>query len=91
MKEHLASFGFLNVYNENIDFYASPLKEYDVLVTNPPFSDPHLENILKFCHASGKPSLLLMPNFVYIKDYFPFNTHFAFPKDEKRYSFHVPR
>jgi hypothetical protein len=34
--------------------------DYDVLVTNPPFSGTHLGRILRFCAASGKPWMLLV-------------------------------
>ncbi len=39
------------------DFYADVRKgrvpEYDILVTNPPYSGDHKERILKFCMDSG--------------------------------------
>jgi hypothetical protein len=66
---HLNSLGFKNVYNENEDFYAydngktSGPKEYDVLVTNPPYTAEHIPSLLKFCKNAGKPCLLLLPNY----------------------------
>ena len=36
------------------------MPDYDVLVTNPPFSGTHLGRILRFCAASGKPWMLLV-------------------------------
>jgi hypothetical protein len=40
-------------------------------VTNPPYSEDHVERILKFCVAAGKPWFLLVPNFVYVNPYYP--------------------
>jgi len=71
---NLSKFGFTNVYNRCEDFYsvqqAGTLPEYDVIVTNPPYSGDHIEKIMKFCVSTGKPWFLLLPNFVYTKDYF---------------------
>jgi len=44
--------------------------EYDILVTNPPYSADHMERLLHFCHASQKPFFLLLPNYVYTKPYY---------------------
>ncbi|CAN0209324.1 unnamed protein product, partial [Laminaria digitata] len=71
----LASLGFPRVYNRNEDFYeavkSGTVPDYDVLVTNPPFSGEHVPKILSFCARQGaKPWLLLMPNYVYLKDYY---------------------
>lgn len=69
-----ASIGFQNVYNEKEDFYATILNneipDYDVLVTNPPYSSDHMKKLLKFCVESKKPWFLLLPNYVYTKDYY---------------------
>lgn len=76
MKAHLASLGFTNVYNKCEDFYKiieeRAVPQYDVLVTNPPYSGDHPKNLIKFIkqHSENKPFLLLMPNWVYTKDYF---------------------
>lgn len=40
---------------------------HDVLLTNPPYSGDHMERLLRFCVASGKPWVLLLPNFVVTK------------------------
>jgi hypothetical protein len=62
------------VYNKNEDFYKmielGKVPEYDVLVTNPPYSGENMEILLKFVTSSSKPSLLLVPNYVYTKDYY---------------------
>lgn len=78
VKKKLASFGFTSVINRNRDFYDDIEKgetpEYDVLVTNPPYSGVHMEKILAFCSSQSarkqKPFLLLLPHFVYTKDYY---------------------
>ena len=48
------------------------LQEYDVLVTNPPFSGDHLHKILRYVLGplhNGRPFLLLMPNYVCLKPF----------------------
>jgi len=71
---NLSALGFTNVYNRCEDFYAvvesGTLPEFDVIITNPPYSGDHLERIIKFCVATSKPWFLLLPNFVYMKDYY---------------------
>eukprot|EP00979_Chaetoceros_neogracilis_P004227 scaffold746_cov293-Chaetoceros_neogracile.AAC.15 len=103
VKEKLASYGFTSVINQNRDFYddidqkATP--EYDVLVTNPPYSGVHLEKVLDFCSKSAnlqKPFLLLLPHFVYTKDYYKralsstVSTSMFFLIPEIRYSYIPP-
>ncbi len=72
--EHLGALGFKTVINENVDFWervaSTTVPEYDVLLTNPPFSGDHKERILDFCVRSKKPWVLLMPNYVATKGYF---------------------
>lgn len=77
VKKKLASFGFASVINQNRDFYddidKNIIPEYDLLVTNPPYSGVHMEKILTFCSKishTKKPFLLLLPHFVYTKDYY---------------------
>lgn len=82
VKQKLLSLGFHNVHHENRDFYediANPAanphtKEYDALITNPPYSGNHMEKLLKFAKRNGqnhnKPFFLLLPHFVYTKDYY---------------------
>lgn len=71
---HLAALGFPNVYNRNEDFYAvqaaGQLPQFDVLLTNPPYTHPHPQRLLEFCVACKKPWLALMPNWVCTKDYY---------------------
>lgn len=74
IKVKLASLGFANVINENQDFYDNiennTIPPHDVLVTNPPYSGHHMEKLLSFCSTNRKPFLLLLPHFVYTKDYY---------------------
>jgi len=66
MKEHMKSLGFHNVYNACEDFYGlireGRVPVHDVLVTNPPYADAHVQRLLRFCRAHDKPYLLLMPD-----------------------------
>ena len=74
LKEHLKRLGFESVHNVNEDFYENVEKntipEYDVLLTNPPYSSDHFKRILNFCGTSEKPFFLLLPNFVCRKTYY---------------------
>lgn len=101
----LASLGFPRVHNRKEDFYevvrAGRIPEHDVVVTNPPFSGDHVPSILRFCaQEGGKPWFLLLPNYVYLKDYFnpalsggtggrPLGLFYLTPA--KRYSFYSPQ
>jgi hypothetical protein len=80
---HLASLGFPNVYNRKEDCYetwrtkddtkSKTLSQFDVLVTNPPYSGDHMERLLTFVASSqwgDRPWFLLLPNFVHKKDYY---------------------
>jgi hypothetical protein len=74
MKKHLCALGFSQVYNECEDFYerlrTKNLPPHDVVVTNPPYSQDHVEKLLKFCGEHDKPYMLLMPSYVCGKPYF---------------------
>lgn len=71
---HLHTLGFHSVYNRKEDFYKmqelDKIPYYDVLLTNPPYSEDHMQRLLEFCVSSEKPWLLLLPNYVYTKDYY---------------------
>ena len=71
MVQHLARLGFTDVHNRNEDCYrvwsTGRTPQFDVLITNPPYSADHMQRILAFAVASGKPWLLLLPNFVAFK------------------------
>ena len=72
--KRLGSLGFARVVNANRDFYEDVAQgrvpTHDVLVTNPPYSEGHMERLVRHCAASGKPWCALMPNFVVNKGYF---------------------
>jgi len=79
IKKKLASIGFTNVINNNSDFYKDikekEIPEYDILLTNPPYSGAHMGKLLKYCkeiatEEKKKPFLLLLPHYVYTKDYY---------------------
>ena len=65
---HLAALGFPRVHNVNVDCYAAQrerrVPEFDVLVTNPPFSGAHLARALEFAGGCGKPFFMLAPDFL---------------------------
>eukprot|EP00892_Ulva_mutabilis_P006473 jgi/Ulvmu1/4198/UM019_0177.1 len=96
----LSSMGYEHVYNENEDFYektlAGSLPDFDILVTNPPFSGDHVIKLIHFVEKSGLPWALLMPTYVARKDYFlhmvsrcEFKPLYVVPK--KRYVFYTPK
>ncbi|KAL7530456.1 hypothetical protein ACHAXR_005603 [Thalassiosira sp. AJA248-18] len=69
--------GCHNVIHRNRDFYKDieegSVPDYDVLLTNPPYSGSHMERLLQYCASSqhkNRPFLLLLPHFVYTKDYY---------------------
>ena len=66
--------GFESVYNRKEDFYAvkraKAFPDFDVLLTNPPYSQDHMEQLLEFCVSLSVPWFLLIPNYVYMKDYY---------------------
>lgn len=70
----LGGLGFTRVINANRDFYEDlaqgRVPKYDVLVTNPPYSEGHMDKLVKHCVDSGKPWCALMPNFVVNKTYY---------------------
>ena len=96
--KHLASRGFGNVYNKNEDFYRviaeGRVPDYDVCVTNPPYSGDHIERMLKFCVESSKPFFCLVPNYVYTKPYYDSVTENCRPfyliPENRRYEFWTP-
>jgi hypothetical protein len=74
--KHLSSLGFGSVYNKKEDCYATWKSNsgprYDVLLTNPPYSEDHLERLMNHVTSPSfdKPWLLLMPQWVHKKDYY---------------------
>ncbi|EGD76408.1 hypothetical protein PTSG_07527 [Salpingoeca rosetta] len=77
MKQRLASCGFPNIINRNSDFYedirTNNIPEYDILITNPPYStEPynHIKRLMQFLADMGKPFFILQPVYVYTKPYY---------------------
>eukprot|EP00943_MAST-04B_sp_MAST-4B-sp1_P003007 g3007.t1 len=78
IKRNLGKLGYNKVYNKCEDFYEkiekNEVPEYDVLITNPPYSSDHIEKLLyyikKMVQTKGKPFFLLLPNYVYTKQYY---------------------
>ncbi|KAJ9506252.1 hypothetical protein QJQ45_000290 [Haematococcus lacustris] len=73
VRHHWQALGFNHLIHRNRDFYhdvaTQQLPDYDILVTNPPYSGTHKERALHFCAASGKPWALLLPNYCATKTY----------------------
>jgi hypothetical protein len=76
--ENLTALGFPSVYNKKEDCYQiwaseSSYPEYDVFVTNPPYSGDHIEKLVQHITSpkmGNRPWFLLMPEWVHKKDYF---------------------
>lgn len=81
--EHLNSLGYTNVYNRKEDCYkvwsgssssSSKYPDYDVFITNPPYSSNHVEKLIQHLttdhRTKRKPWCLLMPNYVHKKDFY---------------------
>jgi hypothetical protein len=73
MVRHLGDLGFPHVINQKRDFYKdiarNRVPDFDILVTNPPYSGEHKKRCVEFAVQRGKPWLLLMPNYVATKQY----------------------
>jgi hypothetical protein len=68
--ERLGSLGFSSVRNELKDCYSTWKDvEYDVLVTNPPYSGDHMERMCAVLAERKLPFAVLVPNFVVKKPY----------------------
>lgn len=98
VKRHLESLGFADVYNEREDFWQvaaeNRMPPFDVLVTNPPFSGDNIEKLINICLKLDKPFFMLVPNWMYTKDWFVSSGAQAreplLVVPQKRYEFHSP-
>jgi hypothetical protein len=103
MRSHLSSLGFTTVINENRDFYKDiaegRVPEYDVLITNPPFSGDHKPRLLNYLKSSGnkKPFLLVLPAYTATKSYWreftasvPRNSSFMYIMPRASYTYDHP-
>jgi hypothetical protein len=74
VKRHMATLGFPHMHNACEDAYRVWAEkrepEYDVLMTNPPYSGSHPEKLVRYCLESGKPYLLCMPNYIATQPWF---------------------
>ena len=78
MKNNLNKLGYMQVYNKCEDFYkrieTNTIPDYDVFITNPPYSSDHMEKLLHYVKnmvlEKKKPFFLLLPNYVYTKQYY---------------------
>lgn len=86
--------GIKDVYNRKEDFYAKmasgSLPAFDVLITNPPYSMDHMDKICSFARSISQPSLLLMPNYVYLKEYFRHQPNMFYVAPFQRYLYTTP-
>ena len=87
--EYLKELGCKHVIHEEIDFYENYNKlEYDLIVSNPPFSD--CKNILTKLKEVNKPFILIMPsskiNTQYVRENYK-NTSLQLIIPRKRISF----
>ena len=72
MKRIFQELGFKNIIHDNVDFYQliqdGTIPDHDVLITNPPYSEHHIEKLLQFVVThelpNHRPSCLLLPNWV---------------------------
>ena len=72
--------GFNEVVHRNRDFYKdiannSIPANYDIMITNPPYSDNHKQQCIEFCASQfrsekNRPFFLLMPNYIATKQYY---------------------
>ena len=94
------SWGRFTAICRNEDFYekisTESLPDYDILVTNPPFSADHVNKLIAFVERSCLPWALLMPTYVAQKDFYArmesgsdYKPLYIVPK--KRYVFYTPK
>ena len=101
MKDNLKAVGFPRVHNVPVDCYKTwstgiGYPEFDILVTNPPYSDDHIPKLLRHVcsrNFGSRPWLLLLPTWVHKKGYFKslvtVPCFYIVPK--KRYVYHPPK
>jgi hypothetical protein len=94
--KHFHACGVHALRHAHEDFYAvQDFAEFDLLVTNPPYSGEHKERALAFAVASGRPFLLLLPAYVAGKEWFRdaaarARAFFASPPRARPYAFAHP-
>ena len=94
MVSHLNKLGFNNVYNKPEDFYQviqdGDVPEYDVLVTNPPYSSGHFDKLLDYIAENDKPVLLLLPEHLSKNSSIYSEEQFCFLSPPERYHYWTP-
>lgn len=74
VKERWATLGFPSVHHECRDFYDDVKKNfgpnYDVLVTNPPYSADHIPRLFDILVTKRKPFAVLVPDYVAKKPWY---------------------
>jgi len=71
VKDRLGSLGFEKVRNRNEDCYKVwNSVDFDLLLTNPPYSGNHLDKLVDFCFNQSKPFMWLVPDWVHKRESF---------------------
>lgn len=75
VKGHWEALGVPKVIHEKRDFYhdveeGTVPSHFDMLVTNPPYSDDHIQRLMEFLIGSNKPWAFLVPDYVATKDWY---------------------
>lgn len=74
MVKHMHSIGFPSIINRNEDFWSNicnnTVPNYDICVTNPPYSDDDKEKTIAFIVGSQKPGFVLLPSYCGNKTWF---------------------
>jgi len=97
-KERLHSLGFETVYHKKEDCYKVwDTLDFDVLLTNPPYSGDHMERMMKYVTVKRNAVwLLLAPQFLHKKDFYTnylrlFNIQPFYLIPKKRYVYIPPK
>jgi hypothetical protein len=74
IRKHWTELGFPRFIHENRCFYQDiedhKIPAYDMLITNPPYSDDHMQRLMEFLIASNKPWAMLVPDYTATKDWY---------------------
>ncbi|KAH9599841.1 hypothetical protein LSM04_008504 [Trypanosoma melophagium] len=73
--QHWNTLGVQRVIHENRDFYKDIAEdkvphEYDMLITNPPFSGDHIERMFSYLVVAKKPFAFLVPDYTATKEWY---------------------
>lgn len=75
IRQHWADLGVAKLIHEKRDFYQdvedrTVPSQYDILITNPPYSEDHIQRLLEFLIGSNKAWAFLVPDYVASKDWY---------------------